>query len=251
MTQIPEYQPKSDLMKDKIVIITGAGDGIGKALAIGFAKHGATVVLLGRTISKLEQVYDAIEANGSPTPAIYPIDFEGASEKDYQDMAIKIDEEFGKLDCLIHNAALLGDRTSISNYSFSSWDKLFKVNVTAPFLMTKALMPVLNKAEQSSVIFTSSSVGRKGRAFWGAYAASKAALENLVETLADENNSISNIRFNSINPGATRTAMRATAYPAEEPQTVKAPEALLPAYLYLAGCDSVGRSGEHFDATHI
>ncbi|GAA5316948.1 MAG: YciK family oxidoreductase [Candidatus Pelagadaptatus aseana] len=241
-----DYRPADKLLQDKVIAITGAGEGIGKVAALTFANHGATVILMGRTIAKLEAVYDEIEANGGAQPAIFPINFEGACEKDYEDMAQAIFDAFGKLDGLLHNAALLGERTPVSNYSNDTWQTVMHVNVNAPFMMTKALLPVMEKAESASIIFTGSTVGYEGRAFWGAYAASKAAQENLMQTLAQELEGVTRIRTNSINPGATRTRMRATAYPAENPVDVKAPEALMPLYLYLISSDSEGVSGQQF-----
>jgi NAD(P)-dependent dehydrogenase (short-subunit alcohol dehydrogenase family) len=241
-----DYTPADNLLHDKVIAVTGAGDGIGKTAALTFAKYGATVILMGRTIPKLEAVYDEIEANGGTQPAIFPINLEGACEKDYEDMAQVIFDTFGKLDGLLHNAALLGERTPISNYSTDTWQTIMHVNVNAPFMMTKALLPVLEKSESASIVFTGSSVGYEGRAFWGAYAASKAAQENLMQTLAQELEEVTNIRSNSINPGATRTQMRAAAYPAENPADVKSPEDLMPLYLYLISSDSVGTTGQQF-----
>lgn len=244
MTTIAKYTPSADLLNHCVIAVTGAGSGIGASIAKRYAAHGATVILLGRTISKLEAVYDEIEAAGGPTPAIYPIDFSGAIEKDFDDMALKLDQEFGMLHGLVHNAALLGQRTSITNYSTTVWDQVLKVNITAPFMMTKALLPLLKKAEQASIIFTSSSVGREGKAYWGAYGASKAALENMMQTVARECDSITNVRSNSFNPGATRTSMRAEAFPAEDPSTVKSADALMPYFLYLIGKDSAHINGQ-------
>ncbi len=247
-TFIEKYSPPSTLLKDKVILVTGAGDGIGKAAALAYAKHGATLILLGRTLQKLEAVYDAIEAEGLAQPAIFPMNLEGASEHDYKAMFDSLNEEFGKLDGLLHNASELGPRTPLSQYPLEAWQKLQQVNLNAPFIMTKALLPLLEKSNNASIIFTSSSVGRKGRAFWGAYAITKAACENMVQIFADELDGTANIRVNSINPGATRTKMRATAYPAEDPATIKAPEEILNAYLYLMGEDSAGVSGQQFDA---
>lgn len=241
-----DYVVKADALQGKIIVVTGAGAGIGRCAAKTFAACGATVILCGRTMGKLEAVYDEIEAAGHPQPAIYPINFESALEKDYDDMCNALEDTFGRLDGLLHNAADLGERTPISNYSISAWQRCMQVNAAAPFMMTKALLPLLERAEHASVLFTSSSVAFKGRAFWGAYAASKAAAENLMQTLHDELEGATRIRVNSINPGATRTEMRAAAYPAENPETVKAPEALMPAYIYLLGDDSVGVSGNSF-----
>lgn len=246
--QIPnDYSATANLLQDKVIVVTGAGDGIGRVAAKTFAAYGATVVLLGRTMAKLEMVYDEIEAAGHPQPAIYPINLEGAVEKDYGDMCNALDEAFGRVDGILHNAAELGERTPIASYSIGSWMRTMQVNVNAPFMLTKALLPLLDKAPQASIIFTGSTVGLTGRAYWGGYAASKAAAENLMQILADELQGTSRIRVNSFNPGATRTNMRAAAYPAEDPKSIKTPEVLMPAYLYLMGNDSVGVSGQQFE----
>ncbi|HEB27400.1 MAG TPA: YciK family oxidoreductase [Porticoccus sp.] len=242
------YSAPQDLLTGKVIAVTGASDGIGAVAAKTFASFGATVILMGRTVPKLEKVYDDIESAGWPQPAIYPICLEGASEKDYEDMHDRLDETFGKLDGLLHNAGELGQRTPIANYKLSTWQKVMQVNVTAEFMMTKALLPLLEKSDSASIIFTTSGVGRVGKAFWGAYAISKFATEGMSQVLANELEDISNIRVNCINPGATRTRMRATAFPAEDPSTVKAPEDIMPLYLYLMGKDSEGVTGQSMDA---
>lgn len=244
-----EYQPSANLLQDRIIAVTGAGDGIGRESALAFAKFGATVILMGRTVAKLEKLYDTILENGYPEPAIYPIDFIGATEADYIEMCNRIDESFGKLDGILFNAADLGDRTPLENYSSDTFQRVMQVNVTAPFLMSKNLLPLLRKSDDASLLFTGSSVGYKGRAYWGAYAISKAAGENLMQTLADEEDGTSSVRANSINPGATRTKMRAKAYPAENPADVKTPAALMPAYLYLMGPDSKHLNGQQIDVS--
>lgn len=243
---ILQYPAPVDLLRNKVILVTGAGDGIGRAASLAFAGHGATVILAGRTTAKLEQVYDQILAAGGAEPAIYPINFEGAVDKDYNDLCDRLQEVFGRLDGLLFNAALLGDRTPLENYATDTWQRLFQVNVHAPFMMVKALLPLLRVAPSASVLFTGSSVGYQGRAYWGAYGASKAAAENLMQTLADEEDGTSRLRVNSLNPGGTRTRMRAQAYPAENPADVKTPEALMPAYLWLMGDDSAGVSGRQF-----
>jgi len=244
-----DYSAPSNLLQDKIILVTGAGDGIGRAAALSFADKGATVVLLGRTVSKLEAVYDEIEASGGAKPAIVPLNLEGAAEKDYDDVATSIENEFGKLDGILHNAALLGSLTTIEQYEVPVWNQLMQVNVNAPFILTRALIPLLRLSEDASVIFTSSSVGRRGRAFWGAYAVSKFAVEGLMQVLADElDDEHHNIRVNSVNPGATRTSMRASAYPAENPIHNPTPAEIMPVYLYLMGEDSAGITGKALDA---
>jgi NAD(P)-dependent dehydrogenase (short-subunit alcohol dehydrogenase family) len=243
-----DYQASPDLLSGRVILITGAGDGIGAAAAKRCAAHGATVILLGRTTRKLEAVYDAIEAEGHPQPAIYPMNLEGAAPKDYEDLATTINQEFGRLDGLLHNASLLGTLTPLGQYDIEQWSKVMQVNLNAPFLMTRACLGLLKQAEDASVIFTSSSVGRQGRAYWGAYGVSKAANENMMQIWADELETNTPVRVNSINPGAVRTSMRARAYPGEDPNTLPTPDAILATYLYLLGPDSRGVTGRQFNA---
>ena len=242
-----EYHAKKDLLNNKTILVTGAGDGIGRSAAITFAKHGATVILLGKTVKKLEAVYDEIEQAGYPKPAIVPLDLKGASEQNYKDMADTIEEQFGHLDGLLHNASLLGILGPFEQISMSSVEEVMQVNLYAKIIMTKALLPVMKKAPNASILLTSSSVGRQSRAFWGEYSLSKFATEGLMQLLAHEYEDTS-IRVNTINPGATRTEMRATAYPAEDPQTLKTPEDIMPAYLYLMGDDSKDTTGQQINA---
>ncbi|KGE78993.1 YciK family oxidoreductase [Halomonas sp. ND22Bw] len=243
-----DYEAPQGLLDGRVILVTGAGDGIGRAAALAYARHGATVVLLGRTIAKLEAVYDAIESEGLPQPAIFPLNFEGATLKDYHDMAAALDKEFGRLDGILHNAGLLGDITPFAQYDPALWEQVMQVNINGPIWMTQALLPLLEASADASVIFTSSSVGRRGRAYWGAYAVSKFATEGFMEVLADEVEHLGTLRINTLNPGATRTAMRQSAYPAEDPGTLRTPEDIMPTYLWLMGPDSRGHSGEAFDA---
>ncbi|RTR34195.1 YciK family oxidoreductase [Shewanella atlantica] len=242
-----EYQAAKDLLINKTILVTGAGDGIGRAAAISFAEHGATVILLGKTVKKLEAVYDEIEQAGYPKPAIVPLDLKGATEQNYLDMAQTIEEQFGHLDGLLHNASMLGVLGPFEHINMDSVNEVMQVNVIAEIMMTKALLPVMKKAPQASLVFTSSGVGRQGRAFWGEYAISKFATEGMMQSIAHEYDG-SNLRVNSINPGATRTAMRANAYPAENPQTLKTAEEIMATYLYLMGNDSVGVNGQQLNA---
>lgn len=242
------YSPQADFLKDRVILVTGAGDGIGKIAAINYAKHGATVILAGRTVAKLEAVNDAILENGYIEPVIYPIDLSGATEEDYAELAELIIEKLGRLDGLLHNASVLGSRRPISNYLLSDWDECMNVNVRAEFLLTRALLPLINECKNGRIIFTSSGVGRTGRAHWGAYAVSKFATEGLMEVLADELDGISNTCVNAINPGGTRTRMRAKAFPAENPSDVATPEDLMWLYLFLMGADSQSVSGQSINA---
>ncbi|WP_421864763.1 YciK family oxidoreductase [Motiliproteus sp.] len=243
-----DYQAPPKLLQDRVILISGAGDGIGRAAALSYAEHGATVILAGRTTKKLEAVYDEIEKQGGAQPAIIPINLDGAAPHDYDQLADTIAQEFGRLDGLLNNASILGARTPIENYDPSIWNQVMQINVNAQFYLTQAMLPLLMKSDDASIVFTSSSVGRKGRAYWGAYAVSKFATEGLMQTLADELEGISNIRVNAINPGATRTNMRAHAYPAENPNELPTPEQIMPVYLYLMGSDSQQTNGQSLDA---
>ncbi|MDA0794947.1 MAG: YciK family oxidoreductase [Proteobacteria bacterium] len=245
---IPRYQPLPNHLDQRIILITGAGDGIGKVVAIAAAEAGATVILAGRTVAKLEQVYNLIVESGCPEPSIYPIDLNGATSQDYDELGTSIDEQFGRLDGLLHNAAILGLRSPLTNYSSELWNKVLQINLTSQFQMTQSLMPVLEKSKDASVIFTTSGVGRTGKAFWGAYSVSKFAIEGMVQTWASEVEDLGSVRINAINPGATRTNMRAQAFPAENPNNLKTPEDILPAYLYLMGQDSAEVNGQSIDA---
>lgn len=246
--KIITYQADKNALKDRIILVTGAGDGIGRAAAMAYAQAGATLILAGRTVEKLEQVYDQIIANGGIEPLIYPVDFEGATEDDFNELANQCDQQFGRLDGLLLNAGILGQRTPLSSYRNDVWTKVLQVNVTAQHLITKALMPILEASDNASVIFTTSGVGRVGRAFWGAYAVSKFAVEGLVQTWAAETESLNSVRINCINPGATSTQMRAQAFPAENPENIASPQDIMPAYLYLMGSDSNLVNGQSIDA---
>ncbi len=243
-----DYTARPDLLQGRIILITGAGRGIGAAAAMSYAAHGATVLLLGKTEENLNLIYDQIEAAGYPQAAVIPFNLETALAHQYDELAAMIEREFGHLDGLLHNAAILGPRTPLEQLSGDNFMRVMQVNVNATFMLTSTLLPLLKLSKDASVIFTSSSVGRKGRAYWGAYAASKFANEGLMQVLADEMDGICPGRANSINPGATRTDMRAQAYPGENPASNPLPEAIMPLYLYLMGPDSTGVNGQAFDA---
>lgn len=241
------FSPQANSLKNKIILVTGAGDGIGRAASLSYASFGATVILLGRTVKKLEKVYDEIVEKGYPEPAIVPLDLKGATKKHYQDMASTIQNQFGRLDGVLHNASILGHLEPFHQISEDMYDEVMQVNVKSQFLMTQALLDVLQLAPNGSVVFTSSSVGNKGRAFWGSYSISKFATEGMMQVLADEYAN-SSLRFNCINPGGTRTTMRAKAFPGEDPKTLKTPEQIMPLYLYLMSDDSSDKTGNTFVA---
>lgn len=242
-----DYQAAPDLLKNKVILVTGATAGIGKELAMTYAKHGATVVLLSRDTRKLEKVYDEIEAAGYPQPAFLPVNLQNNDPQQYQQIAEVIEKEFGHLDALVHNAGDLGLLAPIEHFDEETWFRVMQVNVNAEFLLTKYCIPLLRKSKDASILFTSSGVGRQGRAYWGAYAVSKFATEGMMQVLADELES-ANIRVNSINPGATRTKMRANAYPGEDPNTLPTPAELMPAYLWLMDSKACPKTGQAINA---
>jgi NAD(P)-dependent dehydrogenase (short-subunit alcohol dehydrogenase family) len=242
------YEARPDLLAGKTILVTGAGSGLGRAAALSYARHGATLLLLGKTLEKLEQTYDAIEEAGAPTPALMTLDLETADENAYQEVASIIANEFGKLDGLLHNAALSAATLPLQFVTLSSWTRLLQVNLTAGFALTRTCLPVLQQAPNASVIFTSSRAGRETRAYWGPYAISKHGVETLMEIFHHELATTSRIRVNSLNPGPCATALRKVIFPAEDPSTVPQADSLMPIYLYLMGDDSLHESGKRFDA---
>lgn len=246
--ELRSYTPPTGLLADRAILITGAGGGLGSALARTCASLGANVLLCGRSVRKLEAVYDAIVAAGGPRPSIAPLDMERAAASHYAAVADGVRNEFGRLDGLVHAAALLGERAPIEHYDVVTWLKVMHVNVNAAFILTQALLPMLRVAPDASVVFTTSGVSARGRAYWGAYAASKFAVEGLMQVLADETDTSTNIRVNSVNPGGIRTAMRAKAFPGEVPDALPAPDQVLGPFLYLLGPGGRGTTGRRFDA---
>ncbi len=231
----------------RVILVTGAGAGIGRAVSMALARQGATVALLGKTQRKLEATYDAIVAAGGPRPALLPLNLETATAAEYDALHAALLKEFGRLDGLAHLAGILGARSPIDHYDVPTWCKVLHVNLTAAFVLTQACLPLLRTSPDASVVFTSSSVGRKGRAYWGAYAVSKFGVEGLMQVLAHELQDTTSIRANSLNPGAVNTYMRLQAYPAEDRKLLPEPEAVTAPYLYLLGPDSRGISGNAFD----
>ncbi len=242
-----QYEPVSDLLTGRNILVTGAGSGIGQAVAKACAQLGATVILLGRTQQKLDETYDAIEAGGGPTPAIMAFDLEKAPADDYYRLGETLHKEFGVLHGLVHCAARLSLLSRIDDYDIETWNKVIQVNLTAPFILTQACLPLLRRADDASIVFTSDRIGRKGKAYWGAYGVSKSGIEGLMETLADELEN-SPIRVNSIAPAPTQTALRAWAFPGENPSDLPRPETRVTQYLYLMGPDSKGVTGQRLEA---
>ena len=242
------YEARPDLLKDKVIMVTGAGDGIGRVAAKTFAQYGATVILSGRTVAKLESIYDEILEAGGAEPGIAPMDLSNVTPEIVEELGFVIQEQYGRLDGLLHNAAILGSRIPLETYDVNEWMRVIQVNLNSEFLLTRILMPLLRAAEEASLLFTTSSVGTTPRAYWGAYSVSKYAVEGLAKLLHEELENTSKIRVNIVNPGGTRTKMRAQAFPIENPMTLKTPEDLMPLYLYLMGEDSRAQKGQLFTA---
>jgi len=242
------FHASATLLEGRVVLITGASGGFGRALALECARAGASVILSGRNGAKLERVYDEIEKLGAPQPAIAVLDLATAQAGDYDRLAESVGTEFGRLDGLVHAAALLGDRTPLEQYPVPTWCRVLHVNLTAPFILTQVLLPWMRKSQDASIVLVSSSVVKSARPFWGAYAVSKIGLEAMRGLLAQELDREANIRINSINPGPMRTGMRAAAYPAEDPRTVAEPVAVTGPFLYLLSAEGHGLNGQYFDA---
>lgn len=242
---LDDYQPRAGLLDDRVILVTGANRGIGRAVALHAARAGARLILSGRNVAALEKVDDEIRAAGGAEPSLMPLDLLKATIDDYRAAARAVEEAYGRLDGLAHVAGLLGARSTIEHYPPMEWHNVMHVNASAVFLMTQALLPLLQRAEDGSVVLASSSVGRKGRAHWGAYSVSKFAVEGFMQVLADECDG--HPRINSLNPGATRTGMRRAAYPAEDPTKLRTPDDIVGGFLYLLGPDSAGVNGRAFD----
>lgn len=244
---LQQHVARPDELAGRIIAITGASSGIGRAVALACARHGANVILIGRNARKLEAVHTEIEAAGGPEPIMAVLDLEKAIARDYDQLADAVLERYGRLDGLLHNAGLLGTLSPIEQYDVPTWCKVMHVNVTAAFALTQVLLPALKKSTEASVIFTSSAVGRHGRAYWGAYAVSKFALEGLSQVLSSELQDITAVRVNTLNPGRVRTMMRRTAYPAEDINTLPLPESVTGPYIALLGPATRGITGQAFD----
>lgn len=239
------YRPSNNLLQNRVILVTGAGDGIGAVAAKTYAAHGAAVVLLGRTVKKLERVYDEIKNAGFPEPAIYPLNLEGAITKDYDEMATAIKSGLGRLDGILHNAAILGEPTPLQHYPAELWQKVMHVNVTAAFMLTQSCLSLLKESPDPRILFTGH---RLESAYWGAYGVSKAAVETLMKILADELENEPRVAVNAIQPGDLQSPMIARAYPGKNIKTLPSIETVMPWYLYLMGPDSQEETGKVFSA---
>lgn len=244
MNILENYSAPKDLLKDRVVLITGAGQGLGRAAALTYANYGATVILHGRKVKKLESVYDEIETIGKAQALIYPLDLEQAEEADFAVIAQAIEQQLGRLDGILHNAAFLHGLSPLENQSVEQWRAMLQVNLITPFALTKACLPLLKASPDASVVMTSSSHGHKPSAYWGGFTVAKAGVEALVKVQADEWESMPNLRINTIIPGIVNSPQRAKTHPGEIKQTMRQPEDLMTTYLYLMGPDSKGVSGQ-------
>ena len=233
-------------LSKKTILITGATDGIGKALAIEFSKLGANIILLGRDSSMLDTVYDQLEHSyESQKHLILEVDLALLNNESVHEIARVINDEYEALDGIINNAAILGTMTTLKDYELSRWDEVININLRAPFLLSRTLIPALEDSRMPRIIFTSSGVADVGRAFWGAYSVSKFGLKGLAEIFANELETTSSIKVFNFDPGATQTKMRASARPAEDPNTLKTPNELLQCYLWFFSEDS-SESNNHY-----
>jgi NAD(P)-dependent dehydrogenase (short-subunit alcohol dehydrogenase family) len=235
-------------LTNQVILITGAGGGLGGTAALALAKHGATIILLDKSIPKLEAAYDAIKASHAPEPILYPFDLAGANETEYQELADNIQEKYGSLQGVLHSAVEFSGFTPLATLSTKDWGHTLNVNLNAPFLLTRVLLPVLQKSEHATVVFTSDSSVRSAIAYSGAYGVSKIALEGLTKILAEELESFNKIRVNVLIPGPVDSPLRKRAYPAEDKTKLPKMGALDAVYLYLFGKQSIGVTGQTVDA---
>ncbi len=241
------YHVPPNLLKDRVILVTGAGQGIGKSAALAYAASGATVILIGRKVAKLEEVYDAISAAGYAEAAIFPLDLETASEQDFANMAEGIYQQLGRLDGILHNAAHFDNLSPLEIQTMAQFEHMMRVNLIAPFALTKACLPLLQRAPDASVIFTSTSAGHQAAAYWGAHGISKNAVEHMVKTWALELERHLNIRLNTVIPGAVQCPQRKKSHPGEVHGNLPPAESIMPLYQYLMGPDSRGISGKAFE----
>lgn len=244
MTDPRSYLAPPDLLKSRVILVTGAGRGIGRAAALAFAARGATVILLGRKVKPLESLYDEVVAAGHPQPAIFPMDLEKAEDKDFLAMAQGIAEQLGRLDGILHNAVASFVPVGLEHYKLAEWMAQLRVNLAAPAAITRACLPLLRQAPDASVIMTSDTHAQTPGAFWSGLAISKAGVETLVRIQAEEWEATPNLRINAVVPGPVNSPQRLRTHPGELKGSLRKPEDLLPVYLYLMGPASRGITGQ-------
>ena len=227
-----DYSPAPDTFAGRAVLVTGAGDGLGRSVAIGAARCGAEVILLGRTVAKLEATHDRIVESGGPAPAIYPMDLAGAGRTDYEELAQRIAQAYGALHGIVHAASTFSGLAPLAHLEPEDWLRTLHVNLTAPYLITTACLPLLQRLPDSAVVFVGDALGRRTSAYWGAYAVSKAGVEGLAKVLAEEVEAAGTPRIACVNPGPMRTALRRRAFPAEPADSVSEPDAVAGGLLF-------------------
>lgn len=235
-------------LSKQVILVTGAGGGLGSTAALALAGQGAELILLDKSIPKLEKVYDAIVAAGGIEPVMYPFDLAGASEAQYQEMADAIEQRYGSLQGVLHSAVEFSAYTPIQLHKTKDWGHTLNVNLNAAFLLTRVLLPLLQHSETASIVFTSDSHARQAKAYCGAYGVSKIALEGFAKILAEELESAQKIRVNTLIPGAVDSPLRKRAYPAEDKSALPGMDSLAPIYRYLFSDASIGVTGQFIDA---
>jgi len=238
----------SPSLAGRIVLVTGATGGLGRALALGCAASGATVILHGRVVRKLEALYDEILAGGHPEPSILPLDLAMAHAEDFANVASALQAQSGRLDAIVHTAVMLGSLGPIEHQAFDQWLATLRVDLLAPFGLTRALLPLLRAAPDASVVFTLDTRGQEPKAYWGGYAVAKAGLSALLRILADEWENVPNLRVNGVVPGPIRSPLRAQTHPGDDVTRLPPPEAFVPLYLRLIAGQSKAESGGVLDA---
>jgi NAD(P)-dependent dehydrogenase (short-subunit alcohol dehydrogenase family) len=244
MSEMPKpYRPRADLLAGRVILVTGAGQGLGRAVALECARHGATVALLGRKQQKLEQIYDEIAAEGLAMAAIIPLDLAAAGSPEFEQVANLIRRDLKALDGIAHCASHFVPLGPLVDQTLEQWTTLWRVNLAAPFALTRACLPLLAASSDSSVVFTGETHGAHPKAYWGGFAVAKSGLSTLAAVWADELEHAGKPRINVLIPGPMASPQRARSHPAENRELLRTPQEAARSFLYLLGPDSEGISG--------
>ena len=239
-----DYLPRSDLLAGRVILVTGASSGLGRAASLAYARHGATVALLARDADRLEMVYDEIVASGGAEPAMFPYDLAAADDRSLETLVGTIAHHLKRLDGVLHSAHQFYSLTPLELQTLEQWQTLMRVNLIAPFALTRACLPLLKQAPDASVVFTGETHGHHPGAYWGGYAVAKSGLETLTRIWADELGSVESLRVNTLIPGQVATTLRTRTHPGLPPETLASINSLMPWYLYLMGEDSRSVRGQ-------
>ena len=239
-----DYIPRPDLLAGRVILVTGASAGLGRAASLAYARHGATVALLARDEARLEAVYDEILAAGGPEPAMFPYDLAAADDRSLDTLAGTIAHHLKRLDGVLHSAHQFYSLTPLALQTLEQWQTLMRVNLIAPFALTRACLPLLQQSPDASVIFTGETHGHHPAAYWGGYAVAKSGLESLTRIWSDEVGAEANLRFNTLIPGQVATTLRTRTHPGLDPASLPGPDSLMPWYLYLMGEDGRALRGQ-------